>query len=148
MSDQLHEAQKRRIQLRNELALIEQYIELHTRLFGNDRVSQATPLASAHDAGQTRENRNSSRRGMNNPKEIADAALRILSESEVPMSRGRLIKALRDNGVEIHSKDAGKYLGTILWRDSDRFVNIEGEGYWPSNRPLPTDESPNHPLFR
>jgi len=36
-------------------------------------------------------------------------------------------------GIEIPSTDKQRYLGTILWRHRDRFVNIEGKGYWLRN---------------
>ncbi|EHK58745.1 hypothetical protein MAXJ12_03523 [Mesorhizobium alhagi CCNWXJ12-2] len=32
-------------------------------------------------------------------------------------------------GVELHSEDKPRYLGTILWREKERFTNIAGQGY-------------------
>jgi len=31
--------------------------------------------------------------------------------------------------VELESQDPPRYIGTILWRNSDRFINIPNEGY-------------------
>ncbi len=40
-------------------------------------------------------------------------------------------------GIPLAGKDKSKNLGTILWRFSDRFLNILGQGYWPKDAPSP-----------
>ncbi len=85
--------------------------------------------------------RNASPYASTPPEVVADAAERILRESDRPLKRGALVKALRAEGVEISAADAAKNVGTILWRRPDRFENVPGEGYRlrasdPSARPL------------
>ena len=33
-------------------------------------------------------------------------------------------------GVPLPSEDTARYSGTILWRQSNRFVNVPGKGYY------------------
>lgn len=35
----------------------------------------------------------------------------------------------------MESKDKPRYVGTILWRLSEQFVNLEGKGYWLRDQP-------------
>ena len=46
------------------------------------------------------------------------------------MMRGELADAIEAGGVKMPSKDKPRYLGTVLWRERERFVNLEGHGYW------------------
>ncbi len=64
------------------------------------------------------------------PQKFEPIIRRMLLFSGQPLSRSMLLKALSDNGTPIPGKDASKNLGTILWRLRERFVNIEGHGYW------------------
>lgn len=87
------------------------------------------------------------RRG-NDPKLIVEKAIEILSEATRPMSRGKILTALAQRGFVIQSKDRSKYLGTVLWRNQQHFINVEGHGYWLKNRPLPDDLQDSDPLFQ
>lgn len=73
------------------------------------------------------------RRG--NPEVIADAAERIIRESGRPMVRSVLAEALEAGGIEIPSEDKARYVGTVLWRQSERFINLDKEGYWLRDTP-------------
>lgn len=65
------------------------------------------------------------------PAVLIPAAVEILRERGHPMSRRELWDALADRGLVVKGADPIKALGTILWRASDKIVQIEGRGYWP-----------------
>ncbi len=65
------------------------------------------------------------------PAVLIPAAVEILREKGHPMSRRELWDALADRGLVVKGADPIKALGTILWRASDKIVQIEGRGYWP-----------------
>ena len=69
-------------------------------------------------------------------KTISMAEEEILAQGR-PMTRSELVTALERRGVEMVAKDRAKNLGTILWRFSNRFENLPGEGYWPKSHPPP-----------
>jgi hypothetical protein len=60
-------------------------------------------------------------------------ARRILLEHGKPMTRSELLKALEERDVFLAGEDKAKYLGTIMWRMKEAFVNLDGHGYWPSD---------------
>ena len=130
MADTYKEALARRATLKSELAMLDQFIELHSKLFGARQESLSLPGTA--DKGEDAERRN-------DPKAIADAAGDALARAERPMQRGKLIEAVEKAGIEIHSGDKNKYIGTVMWRNRNRFMNIEGQGYWPRNRAVPPD---------
>lgn len=127
MSDSIAEALERQATLRAELALLDQYIELHSRLFGKGE-------ATARREAPTKMRRS---RSANDPKLVVAETTDILREANEPLTRGELLAALSRRGVEIQSADKGKYIGTVLWRNPDVFINVEGKGYWLKDRPLP-----------
>jgi hypothetical protein len=51
--------------------------------------------------------------------------------------------------VTLPSEDKPRYVGTILWRNSDRFRNLPEFGYWLKERPWPAagyDPATDDPL--
>lgn len=144
MDDALKKALERKVRLQSELALIDQYIELHTRLFGED-----PPTSTSKDTGTTTiaDAVEAEIRPANDTRAIGDGIEAILRRADWPVQRGKLISGLEADGLPIHSKDRSKYIGTILWRNRVRFMNIEGEGYWLRGRPLPDRLKHMAPLF-
>ena len=69
-------------------------------------------------------------RARGRPSDVGDAAYSVLMSSGRPMTRGEIARALQAKGLRLPQTDPAKYVGTILWRQQDRFVNLEGEGYW------------------
>jgi hypothetical protein len=131
------EAIARRNTLREELREIEQFIGLFEKLFGADAdQAQAGDKAEAAAASYAL-----APRTRNNPKAIADLAEKVIESANRPLPRGELVDALEGMGVPLYSDDKPRYIGTILWRNMDRFENIEGRGYWLKGRPLPETES-------
>lgn len=135
MDDSISKALKKREILKSQLAEIDQYIELHRRLFGEpneQRVSGVNPTPGARRPRKTSQN----------PIEVANRAEAALRNANHPLTRGQILDAITKDGFEVPAKDPAKYLGTVLWRNSERFVNIEGEGYWLKDLPLPNRNSP------
>lgn len=126
MSDKLQEARDRRRKLLEEIDLIDQFIGLHERLFGD---ASKAPIENVSST-QTQEPITPRIRRRNNPSQIADRAEAVIRAVGHPVQRGELVKRIESDGLPIHSDDKAKYIGTVLWRESDRFENIEGEGYW------------------
>jgi hypothetical protein len=122
MTDTIQELRVRKAALLEELELIEQFLVLHERLFpqsGGRNVSGSPPDASGARGPRK-----------NEPQEVADRAEALIKAHGRPVQRGDLVKMIEDSGLIIHSKDKNKYIGTVLWRQRHRFVNIEDEGYW------------------
>lgn len=126
MTDKIDELSKRRDKLLEELELITQYLKLHAKLFPDEPVESAKNGAGTFELVLTPPDR---KKG-NDPAALARRLQLILQQSPAPLKRGELLKRLEDSGMLIVSKSKAKYLGTLLWRNSDTFVNIEGKGYW------------------
>ena len=141
VSEGIQEAFGKRKLILDELRLIDQYIELHHRIFGDAEAGNVSQIAGKRDLPDRGE---PVPKGSNDPSAITNMMKVILASATAPMPRGELRRHLAQAGIEIRSKDANKYLGTVLWRNSDIFTNIEGRGYWLKERRLPDDES----LFR
>ena len=56
------------------------------------------------------------------------------------MTRGELVEALARRDVHIPAQDKPRYIGTLIWRNKSKFVNIEGRGYWLRGQIAPNDE--------
>lgn len=83
------------------------------------------------------------------PKDVGPIARRLMLDNGRPMTRTELLEALKQNGVQLAGSDEARYLGTIMWRLRDEFINIEGRGYWPRDIPceavgyVPGDDEEN-----
>jgi len=51
----------------------------------------------------------------------------VLKQAQRPLGRMELLQFITAMGVEVPGKDPAKFVGRVLWRDS-QFVN-EGDGY-------------------
>jgi hypothetical protein len=86
------------------------------------------------------------------PKDVGPIARRLMLDNGHPMTRTELLDALKKSGVRLAGTDEARYLGTIMWRLRDEFINIEGHGYWPRDIPCEAvgyvpggDEENEHP---
>lgn len=146
MSDAIQEALARRKILEDQIAEIDTFLALHEKIFG---VKIPREAEGAPAEGLTPETpRKRAPRASNDPEAIVNEIAKILEDTDTPMTRGEIRRAISARGMEIHSKDIGKYLGTLMWRNQDRFINIEGEGYWLKNRILPDHLSEKDELFQ
>lgn len=121
MDDVYTKAMARRDQLKRELSDIELFLALYERFSSETEQKQievpVSPLAVAKPKRRVK------------PSELADIIERLIRERGMPMQRGEILDALAASDVELESQDPAKYIGTILWRNSSRFVNVPGEGY-------------------
>ncbi len=60
-------------------------------------------------------------------EQIRNAAIRVLKQAQRPLGRMELLQFITAMGVEVPGKDPAKFVGRVLWRDS-QFIN-EGDGY-------------------
>ena len=79
------------------------------------------------------------------PAQVVAAAKQILSSAAAPMTRSELLDKLRHMNVQIVGANPANTLGTTLSRHKDIFRNIEGFGYWLTDKPYgpfvrPADE--------
>jgi hypothetical protein len=83
------------------------------------------------------------------PRDVGPIARKLMLDSGHPMTRTELLEALKESGVQLAGSDEARYLGTIMWRLRDEFINIEGHGYWPRDIPceavgyVPGDDEEN-----
>jgi hypothetical protein len=68
---------------------------------------------------------------------VGEYAEAILRGTDRPMLREDLFASLKQRGVEITGKDPLMVFSTMMWRMRDRFVRLQGQGYWLANEPCP-----------
>jgi len=139
MSDTPYQhAIRRREELRKELAEIEEFIRLWTKLFGTETEREATVLPPA-TASQLSQWNTARRQPTKSPtrSRAAEVAREAILAKGAPMTRGELILAFQERGMPIAGKDPSRNMGTIMWRLREKFVNFEGEGYWPRDVAYP-----------
>ncbi|ADH89950.1 hypothetical protein Snov_2656 [Ancylobacter novellus DSM 506] len=144
MNESLSKALKIKEKLLDELSKVEQFIRLHNELFG-----EGDDVAEPNHGRQSEDESDSPKRRRGRPSEIADAAWKVIKELNRPVQRGELVERIEAMGIDVSSDDKPRYIGTILWREKDRFENIEGRGYWAvslGDPPSPEDSSPD--IFR
>lgn len=117
----LDKALKRKGELQAELAEVERIITFYEARGNSEHRKQVSSPILKGKAGQKR-------RGL--PAQIGKAAEAVLIARGKPMTRGEIASVLIKQGFELPLTDPSKYVGTILWRQSIKFENREGEGYW------------------
>ena len=129
MSDTIERARQRQAELRAELEKINKFLALYDELqekLGTDTEHSETATKPICKPVSGRVKRRRSVR----PQDIANAVVRIIRDAGKPMVRGEIADAVEAGGIKIPSKDKPRYIGTVLWRENERFVNIEKHGYW------------------
>jgi hypothetical protein len=122
--DVYRQALKRRNEIVQELDDIKQFVRLHQRFESGE-----STLRRGRWAEKVR----------GRPAEFVEALEAALHEADKPMHRKELVSVLEAKGFDIPGDDKARYLGTVLWRNRDRFANIPEQGYWVI-RPSPTEE--------
>jgi len=140
MTEQAYEnALRRKREIQRELNEIDEFLRLHQKYQGIDG-EQARPSKVPHDRIRRRISGVAGRadlKGQRSPSRdvAAKVAYEILLENGEPMTRTELVEAFDKRGNPIAGTDRAKNMGTIMWRLNDKFVNIEGYGYWPKDVP-------------
>lgn len=70
---------------------------------------------------------------------LVDEVRRLIVDAGRPLKRGELVRLLERQGLPVEGTDKAKVLGTNLWR-SGKFEQIEGQGYWPRDLPMPRSD--------
>jgi hypothetical protein len=139
-------ALKEKRELQRRLAEIEQFLALY-EYFSN--INQTlTEMAASVENWEHRESapsRESAHRSIRSgPRAVVDVCIGILQDHGQPLTRGELAAELELRKVHLPGKDKesrSRYVGTVLWRNRDRFENLEGKGYWLKDVPIPeTDQ--------
>ncbi|MCG8559165.1 MAG: hypothetical protein MI824_05135 [Hyphomicrobiales bacterium] len=134
-------ALKKKKKLERELEEIEQFLTLYERFSGtkleeNDLGAEEQSIEIETHIVPRQRIEGSGRQRLR-PRDLGPIVKRVLLETGRPMTRGPLVEALEKRGIEVKGAEKAKYLGTVLWRMGDEFVNIEGEGYWPRGMDCP-----------
>lgn len=69
------------------------------------------------------------------PAVLIPAIIDALAGHGRPLSRKGIYETLKERGLVIQGTDPVKTLGTILWRNQNDIIQIEGYGYWPKALP-------------
>lgn len=117
-------ALKRQEELRKELAEIDQFLLLYRRF---TRTGHEQVVSSKGSQGQLPQLLEIPAKI--GPSEYAEMAERLIRDARRPLTRGDLADLLVKQGVTFPTDDVPRYLGTILWRNRDRFINVPGLGY-------------------
>ncbi|MFN7009939.1 MAG: hypothetical protein ACK4PN_07900 [Allorhizobium sp.] len=116
-------AMARREALKREISEIDMFLSLYEKYSAETDRKHSEPPQPAHPAFTRRPKRKV------RPSELVDIIERLIRMRSAPMQRGEIVDALAESDIELESQDPARYLGTILWRNGDRFVNVPGEGY-------------------
>lgn len=111
----VHNAQKRREELQNEIDRIDHFLEMYESLSG---------VKTPHDSAGPR----ISSRRRNNIKRLRVLCARLIEDAKRPLTRGEIADGLDRIGIKVHSQNPSTYIGTIMWRNKDEFKPTP-EGY-------------------
>jgi hypothetical protein len=126
----------RREALRKEIAKIDDFLELYREIVGTPLENVEVNVArKAVENGPRRLRRRVGKPGAVSSHDLGPQLRAIMEEHGAPMKRGHILEALEARGITLAGVNPGKYLGTILWRMREAFINIEGYGYWPRDLP-------------
>jgi hypothetical protein len=124
----------RREKLLREIEKLDAFIELYHELTEETHGGSAPDLlATAPDGSKIAVQVKSYQRDVPRikPRNLPPVVREILVANGRPMTRTQIIEALKGKGITMPAQDEARYLGTILWRFRNDFINIDGEGYWP-----------------
>lgn len=143
MDAALANALKRKEELERELERVNQFIQLYGEFSKESTPDDDAGIRLAHVSNANMHIKTDAykfkMKVRGRPDDFADIMEAILRESKRPMPRGILVSEVERRGHAIPSRDKARYLGTILWRQGDRFESVDG-GYWLKGVPLPTKE--------
>lgn len=139
MDNAVQNALSRQAEILQELEEIKLFLKLHQRFAGTKR-GETEPKASSanglyyypvpeYQGASLLGGDDTAIRRRGRPADFADMMERIIREEGQPLSRNELVSQLEKRDVVIPSLDKPRYVGTILWRNRDRFINIPGHGY-------------------
>lgn len=152
MTTPLDRAKQRLAVLRSEIREIERFIEMYETFdHGSVSLRRLTSKETVESAGGTTHSVDKfavdrdvpipppspRRRNETPPKAIVELVERMIREAGQPLTRGEILDRLQARDVEITVADKARYVGTIMWRNKSKFINIEGRGYWLRGEAIP-----------
>jgi hypothetical protein len=134
MDDAYANALKRKKELEAELKAVDQFLTQYKQFAGADssRVNRKTRGVPTKNV-----------RRRSSPKQFVTMIENVLRRAAKPMTRGEIAAEFERQGVALPSADAARYLGTIMWRNSKKFENLEGQGYWLRGIKVPDPKNPD-----
>ena len=136
MSDKAYDnALKRKQELQKELKEVEDFLRLYKQFAGGQSEQQPGPQRPRVDSKGAVSDAyvNPSR------EEVGEYAKELMLKTGRPQVRGAIVDYLREVGRPLKVKDPSQSVGTVMWRLRDKFINVEGHGYWPTDIDLPAD---------
>jgi hypothetical protein len=121
-------ALKRKEELTNELRDVETFLSLYRRFQGPHRQENNPDSLPSPDDAFVSDGFGRNVRALR-PPEIADLAERVIRGAGEPLTRAQIVERIENAGHVLNSDDKPRYVGTILWRQKERFTNIPGQGY-------------------
>lgn len=129
MDEVVANALRRREELKAELDEIETFMRLHAKFSTAARTSPVHPnVVVRSPSNEATSSATIIELKRASPAEFADLAEMIIRREGRALSRTELVELIEADKFEIPSQDKSRYLGTILWRNRDRFIN-SGRGY-------------------
>ncbi len=124
------ETQQRLDDLRRELAKVDKFIESY-REFANLTEEQELDLLGPPSDALTLEPT------IGNPRkeDLAPIIREMILEAKKPLSRNAVFAGLELQNIFLKGKDPKMVLSTMLWRMPDKFVRLQGHGYWLADTP-------------
>ena len=134
-------ALKRRHELQLEVQRLSQFIDMYNELNGTKReavdIGGNSPKSGHLDTALAAISESAGMiRPRGRPADFARVMETILKDVNRPLQRGEFVTEMEKRGHMIPSDDKPRYLGTILWRNSDTFESV-GQGYWLKGVPIP-----------
>ena len=136
MASAIDNARRRLAELEKEIEEIQKFIELHERYLKLSTDSDAADDNEIVSSDISQKQRKSRKTRMPTTN-LVDMIERIIREANHPLTRGELVEMLEARDVELPAADKPRYVGTIMWRNKSKFINIEGHGYWLRGMPWP-----------
>ncbi len=130
-------ALRKRDDLKRQLEEANEFLRLWGRVLGPGTGGGVTPPTDKNNG----EVQTDSATGLMIPRmsasreRAAEMARKVILSKGMPMTRGELVDALEAERAPIGGANKSKNMGTIMWRLKDRFVNLDGLGYWPKDVP-------------
>lgn len=132
MDNAIRKALKKQKELMLEVDRLERFISTYEELTGEKipRDEMIAPVNDGDKATQKTEQmqKEAPKQRRNNIKKLLDVAERLIREANRPLTRTEIANGMEGLNVVVHATDKPKYLGTLLWRNPDRFVSVD-DGY-------------------
>jgi hypothetical protein len=116
----------KRDELRRELEDVEKFLALYQRFSSHGSISTAERASEKPQSGRSKRKQRARLPRRFKSQEVLAVVRDLLVEGGRPLTRGKLAKAIEDRGITLASQDKPTYIGSLMFRFSDQFVNIPG----------------------